>query len=152
MKTGVQLIEHLNLSDECNWIEAKRGQDSLYLQNGQLNTALCPCGVSAHTATIRLSAKSEPVLGESEPAPAESEPVLEESERVRQSLLKGHPCAHDNQRPFSISELPLPLGKGEKQPLNQLIKPLREAGRLSYTIPDMPNHPRQAYTAIKNKR
>lgn len=49
---------------------------------------------------------------------------------------------------LKISDLSSILGRSDKYLLREFITPMREAGKLAYTIPDMPNHPEQAYKAI----
>lgn len=48
-------------------------------------------------------------------------------------------------RKLGSSEIALILGKSEKYVLKEYIKPLREEGRIKYSIPDMANHPDQKY-------
>ena len=128
-------------------------------------------GINLHYSK-KEGGESEPVQGESEPALRESEPVLRESEPVRLSLidklspalkekLKDYSgrvlkkdmedfiCELCDENDFSISQLSILLNKRDKYLLNRFIKPLREMGRLKYTIPDMPNHPQQTYRTIK---
>lgn len=50
-------------------------------------------------------------------------------------------------RPFSLKHLSQIVQRNEKYLLENFITSLREAGDLQYTIPDMPNHPEQAYRA-----
>ena len=50
-------------------------------------------------------------------------------------------------RSLSLRQLSEILGRNDKYLLENYIGPLREEGRLSYTILDMPNHPDQAYKA-----
>ena len=50
---------------------------------------------------------------------------------------------------MKISELSAVLGRTDKYLLREFITPLRESGELEYTIPDMPNHPEQAYKTVK---
>jgi ATP-dependent DNA helicase RecG len=52
-------------------------------------------------------------------------------------------------RPFTLKQLAKYVQRNEKYLLENFITPLREAGKLHYTIPDMPNHPEQAYKAEK---
>jgi ATP-dependent DNA helicase RecG len=52
-------------------------------------------------------------------------------------------------RPLSSSQLSRLLQRHEKYLLEHFINPLRESGRIQYTIPDLPNHPNQMYTASK---
>lgn len=53
---------------------------------------------------------------------------------------------------LSINELGGILGKTEKYLLRNFLTPLREAGRLAYIYPEMPNHPQQAYKTLKNSQ
>lgn len=53
---------------------------------------------------------------------------------------------------LSINELGGILGKTEKYLLRNFLTPLREAGRLAYIYPEMPNHPQQAYKTLKNNQ
>jgi ATP-dependent DNA helicase RecG len=46
---------------------------------------------------------------------------------------------------FSSSQLAAILGRQEKYLIHNFIKPLRETGKLSFTHPEVPNHPDQAY-------
>ncbi len=43
------------------------------------------------------------------------------------------------------------LGKSDRYIFRKFLKPLLEEKRLEYTVPDMINHPEQAYKAIKDK-
>ncbi len=52
--------------------------------------------------------------------------------------------------PLSTAQLSVVLNRSEKYLLRKFIIPLREAGRLHYTIAEMPNHPHQAYKTISN--
>jgi ATP-dependent DNA helicase RecG len=49
---------------------------------------------------------------------------------------------------YSLSQLSLLLNKRERYLLTQFVKPLRENGRLSFTIPEMQKHPKQAYRTL----
>ncbi len=52
-------------------------------------------------------------------------------------------------KPHTLKQLSAIVSRNEKYLLENFITPLREAGNLEYTIPDMPNHPEQAYQAKK---
>jgi ATP-dependent DNA helicase RecG len=56
-------------------------------------------------------------------------------------------CTH---KPFTIRELNQILGRSKGYLFTGFIKPLMQQDKLTYTIPDMPNHPEQAYRAVKN--
>lgn len=51
-------------------------------------------------------------------------------------------------RPLTLSQLMTLLNRSEKHLLHQYVAPLREAGKLAFTIPDMPRHPEQAYKTV----
>jgi ATP-dependent DNA helicase RecG len=53
-------------------------------------------------------------------------------------------------RPYKSAELSAILGRSEKYLLRNFVTPLREAGQLEYTHPEMPNHPQQAYKTAKS--
>lgn len=52
-------------------------------------------------------------------------------------------------KPFTMKQLAQILGRNEKY-MYGFITPLRESGQLTYTIPDMPNHPEQAYRTVES--
>lgn len=54
-------------------------------------------------------------------------------------------------RGLTINELSGILGRSEKYLLRNFIGRLREAGKLEYTYPEMPNHPQQAYRTVTNE-
>jgi ATP-dependent DNA helicase RecG len=56
-------------------------------------------------------------------------------------------CAH---QPFTLRELHNILGRSTGYLFTGFVKPLMQQEKLAYTIPDMPNHPEQAYQAVKN--
>jgi ATP-dependent DNA helicase RecG len=51
---------------------------------------------------------------------------------------------------LTMKQLSQILGRNEKYMFG-FVTPLRESGRLAYTIPDMPNHPEQAYKTVTTK-
>ena len=53
---------------------------------------------------------------------------------------------------MKISELSAVLGRSDKYLLREFITPMREAGKLAFTKPEMPNHPEQAYTSVMEKQ
>lgn len=51
--------------------------------------------------------------------------------------------------PLSLRKISILLSKREKYLLYHFVKPLREAGKLEYTHPEMPNRPKQAYKTVQ---
>ena len=60
-------------------------------------------------------------------------------------LIKEVMCDLCKWQPLSLRKLSEILGRNDKYLLEYYVTPLREEGRLLYTIPDMPSHPDQAY-------
>ena len=50
--------------------------------------------------------------------------------------------------PRSISEIAKIIHRTDNYVKHDLVAPLRESGRLTYTIPDMINHPNQKYKVV----
>lgn len=134
-----------------------------------------PVSVSAPVDDLKTPppGDSEPPLGDNEPPLGDSEPPRKGEGAKSEEILKRLPqeliseiplfrkriqdkslladficrlCEADS---FQIHELSIILNKTEKYLLFNFIKPLREKGMLEYTIPDMPNHFKQAYRAAK---
>lgn len=58
-------------------------------------------------------------------------------------------CRH---RPWQASELAALLNRTPDYIATQHLRPLVSAGVLAYTMPDMPNHPHQAYRAVEGEK
>ena len=119
-------------------------------------------------------ALSAPPQDLSTPPPDLSEPVHIESEPVREDLvnqfplkikekleeftgktsdkekIKNYICELCSVRELSVKQLSILLAKQDKYLLHNFIKPMREEGKIEYTIPDMPNHPQQAYKIVEH--
>ncbi|MDR1974728.1 MAG: hypothetical protein LBQ31_08690, partial [Bacteroidales bacterium] len=55
-------------------------------------------------------------------------------------------------RPLTLSQIAEIMNRtSEKNLLYNYITPLRKQGKLGYTIPEMPNHPKQAYRTINKE-
>lgn len=132
-----------------------KGRATYYIAGKKLSTP--PQNLS--TLVQELSA---PPQEHSEPVQKESEPVREDlvnqfppeiKEKLAvftgrtsdKALLKEFICELCAIRELSVKQLSILLTKSEKYLLHNFIKPLREDGKLEYSIPDMPNHPQQTY-------
>lgn len=121
-----------------------------------------PLGVSAPVPDL-----SAPVPDLSAPVPDLSAPVDEElvhqlpqilqemimqlgKRTLNKEAVESVIYAICDWKPMKISELSSVLGRSDKYLLREFISPMREAGRLVYTIPDMPNHPEQSYKTLKS--
>lgn len=209
------LLDQLNHSDECNYIEAKKGsaidrsimetvcafsnepgleggyillgvEEETLRASGELRDLskkelLIPKGKGRATYYVPGKNFSTPPqelntpLQESSTPPSQddSEPVHSEIKPVREDLVNQFPleikeklteftartsdkerlkefiCELCSIRDLSIRQLSILLKKQEKYLLHNFIKPMREEGKIEYTIPDMPNHPQQAYKTSK---
>lgn len=110
----------------------------------------------------------KPVVGRTEPVPRLTEPVPQalpnqfpaelvaaltqigrrsnDREALDDAIVKL--CAW---KPLTLNQLARYLNRNEKHLLYNYVTPLREAGRLAYVYPEMPNHPQQAYRTVTNK-
>ena len=116
-----------------------------------------------HQLSAPVAELIEPVSGLIEPVPGLTEPVsplsnqlpdnlrnelsaigkrTKDKEAINQFIV--HLCAW---KPLKLSEIASIMGRRDKHLLYTYITPLRESGRIEYTIPDMPNHPEQGYKA-----
>ncbi|WP_375433866.1 ATP-binding protein [uncultured Hymenobacter sp.] len=111
--------------------------------------------------SVEASALSvEPLAPNVEPLPLSVEATLPISLKKRITALGSRSnnrealsgvvldlCAY---QPFTLRELHQILGRSIGYLFTGFVKPLMQQGKLSYTIPDMPNHPDQAYCATKS--
>ena len=67
-------------------------------------------------------------------------------DRLRETLIAL--CRH---RPWQAVELGVLFGRNPTYLGTQYLRPLVHAGVLAYTMPDMPNHPHQAYRAVEGE-
>ncbi|MDR0834451.1 MAG: putative DNA binding domain-containing protein [Candidatus Symbiothrix sp.] len=123
--------------------------------------------------TVQVNDDTVQVNDDSEQAKSLSEQVKGVSEQVRDDLVNQLPPELANELPnftgrvnntsdlanficrlcavnsYSLSQLSLLLHKRERYLLTKFVKPLRESGYLAFTIPEMQNHPKQAYYTLK---
>lgn len=67
-----------------------------------------------------------------------------DKERISHIILQL--CAH---KPMKSKMIANTIGKSEKYILREFLKPLLDDKRIKYTIPEMINHPEQAYVTVK---
>lgn len=132
-------------------IEQKgKGRATYYITGDNLNT-------EPH------SANTEPHSANTEPQSLNTEPhsllqelpsvLIEKIEQLR--VRENDPtkiksvvyeiCKHKS---YSAKQLAIILSRKENTVFRNYLTPLREEGKLKYTIPDMPNHPDQAYKSV----
>ena len=160
-------LETLKASAELRDLSKKE----LLIPKGKGRATYYVPGNNLSTPPQELSA---PVQGLSTPPQEHSEPVHIETEPVREDLVNQFPldikeklteftgrtsdkeqlkdfiCELCSIRDLSVKQLSILLTKTEKYLLHNFIKPMREEGKIEYTIPDMPNHPQQAYKTSKS--
>jgi ATP-dependent DNA helicase RecG len=156
------------LRDKEIVLQKGKGRSTYYIANPKFTLW------SSGTGSAPVATATEPDLEPSAPFEVLSAPVEELSAPVDQALVHQLPpellkmvenlpvrisdptimqevilqlCAW---KPLKSSEIVGILGKSEKYLLRSFITPLREAGKLEYTHPEMPNHPQQAYKTVTN--
>ncbi len=166
-----QTYRQLNRVDILKASSDLRGlrEKGIVLQKGKgRNTYYMP----NHDFVLWEGFLSEPVPALSEPVLTLSALLPGQSTPLRQSLLDKLPLdakekleklgkrSNDKadvenmiielcrEQAMSLNDLSILLGKREKYLLYNFIKPLREKGRITYTRPEMPNHPQQAYRTV----
>lgn len=176
-KRGLILVKEMGAVDnstyrQTNNIETLRA--SAELRDLNKKDLLSPKGKGRATYYVPGKNLSTPPPDLSTPLQDLSAPVRGESELVRADLVNQFPadvqekipeftgrtsdkerlkkfiCELCSVRDLSIKQLSIILTKQEKYLLHNFIKPMREEGTIEYTIPDMPNHPQQAYKTIKH--
>ncbi len=165
LRSGMNLR---GLRDKEILLQKGKGRNTYYIPN-----PACPFWDQDKTEKVTLvgarpGAISEPVKGLSAPVQPLSEPVRaalvnqfppeiveklpDFTGRISDKTdLSNFICQLCSYSDLSVSDLSILLNKGEKYLLSNFIKPLREAGRLEYTHPEMPNHPQQAYRTVTNE-
>ena len=132
-------------------IEQKgKGRATYYITGDNLNTE-------------PYSANTEPQSLNTEPQSLNTEPqsLLQELpsvliEKIEQLRVRENDstkiksvvyeiCKHKS---YSAKQLAIILSRKENTVFRNYLTPLREEGKLKYTIPDMPNHPEQAYKSV----
>ena len=141
---------------DCNLIEMKKHGNQTYY-------------VVAEELRIRMNKKTNPPSSDSNPPSSDSNPPSSDSNppssdvlstdlviRIKQigkrtldkDLLLGIVVDLCRITPRSITEIAKIIHRTDNYVKHNLVAPLREKGRLAYTIPDMINHPDQKYKAI----
>lgn len=138
METGKKSLEKLNLSDECTTIEAwDQGKTE------KVTPINAPPG--AVSAPVREALVNQFPREIMEKLPDYTGRISDKAD------LSNFICELCSYNDLSVSDLSILLNKGEKYLLFNFVKPLREAGKLEYTYPEMPNHPQQAYRTVTDE-
>jgi ATP-dependent DNA helicase RecG len=151
------------LRDKDILLQKGKGRNTYYIPNPSCKYWT---GIS-DKGTESLAGLSAPVSGLSAPVPEVSAPVDEALVHQLPADLRGKVeqlpqrisditqltevilelCSWKSLKSNELSGI---LGKTEKYLLRNYLSPLREAGKLEYIHPEMPNHPQQAYRTVKN--
>lgn len=161
MESLKELVERLNLSDECSDLEAKKASEigkslletvctssdllKSFIDNEEDNLSAPPIHLSAPPATL----SALPRIAENIP-----ENIIKQidslgkrtNDKDKISSIILQLCAHKAMKSKAIASV---LGKSEKYILREFLKPLLDEKRISYTIPEMINHPDQAYISVE---
>jgi ATP-dependent DNA helicase RecG len=139
-------------------IEAKgRGRATYYVPRefllqipqlvGNVGDQSTPLLGQSPTLSDGVKTLSDQALSLSDQVPKEiQEKIAKIGKRSQdKELIKEVMCDLCKWQPLSLRKLSEILGRNDKYLLEYYVTPLREEGRLLYTIPDMPSHPDQAY-------
>jgi ATP-dependent DNA helicase RecG len=167
-------IETLRASAELRDLSKKellspkgKGRATYYIAGNKLNTPPQELSTPPQNLSAPVQDLSTPVQYLSAPVLIETEPVREDlvnqfPPNIKEKLteytgrtsdkehLKAFICELCSVRELSVKQLSIILTKREKYLLHNFIKPMREEGKIEYTIPEMPNHPQQAYKTSKS--
>lgn len=132
-------------------IEQKgKGKATYYIANGNLNTEanlLNTYGDDLNTDGNNLNTDGNDLL---KALPKELRLEIENlGEREKNTdkikTLIYDLCLHKS---YSVRQIASLLNRKENTVFRNYINPMREEGKLQYTIPDMPKHPEQAYKSV----
>ena len=113
------------------------GMESLSTKGGGLSTMDDALSTMEPNAEALLAALPDVLRSQLDERGRRDSP--EETLRLVVELCQG--------RELSAEELAVLLGRDRKYVMNNYIRPLLQAGRISYVIPDQPRHPAQRYRA-----
>lgn len=147
---------------EVELLELKgKGRATYYVVGSALKTLIEPVGDLTEPPSVLI----EPIPGLSAPPSENSAPVSAPPQGIvhqlplelRESLDRLGKKCHDEDkikhfivelcgwRSLKLIEIAAIMNRQPKYILRKFIQPLMSEGKLQYTIPDMPNHPEQAY-------
>lgn len=145
-------------------LEAKgKGRATYYVSGKELNNRMltgAPTGSKSVDKKQRAEflPRSAPPQARSAPPQAHSAPPLQDDlpEHIKTKVAQLGKRAKEEEvkevivticawKPKKSAEIASILEKSEKYVLRKFLTPLRNEGRIHYTIPDMTNHPDQAY-------
>ena len=132
-------------------IEQKgKGRATYYISGDNLNTEPNPLNTepsSTNTEPISLNTEPNSLLQELPSVLREKIEQLRvrENDPTKIKNVVYEICKHKS---YSAKQLAALLSRKENTVFRNYLTPLREEGKLKYTIPDMPNHPDQAYKSV----
>jgi ATP-dependent DNA helicase RecG len=144
----------LKASNELRYLRDKE----LIIQKGKGKATYYIAGTNLTTEPIDLT--TEPINLTTEPINLTTEPQLLKQElpsELREKIDALGSRENDSNKiksiiyelcelkEYSSKQIAVILNRNENYVYRNYINPMREEGRLQYTIPDMPNHPDQAY-------
>jgi ATP-dependent DNA helicase RecG len=144
----------LKASNELRYLRDKE----LIIQKGKGKATYYIAGTNLTTEPIDLT--TEPINLTTEPIGLTTEPQLLKQElpsELREKIDALGSRENDSNKiksiiyelcelkEYSSKQIAVILNRNENYVYRNYINPMREEGRLQYTIPDMPNHPDQAY-------
>lgn len=93
------------------------------------------------------------ILGEKGGMPAELEERISQlRSRASRPALLDLVEALCEWRPMNVAEIAVAIGRSENYVKCKIVYPLRKAGRIAFTIPDMIKHPNQKYKKVTTEK
>lgn len=149
MKELPELLEQLNLSDETDFIEAKKASEvgKSIMETGTLDTKLdsLPTNLdSLPTKLNTLPAKKQEQLKIIMERIAQLPQRVNDKSQIEKIVLEL--CSLETLKMNELADL---ISRNEKYLYQEFVKPLLQSKKLNYEYPEMINHPEQAYKTNK---
>ncbi|GHT63580.1 hypothetical protein AGMMS50239_19790 [Bacteroidia bacterium] len=157
---GVEMIKvRTDLHDmkEKKIITQKGKSKAIYYVPGEELIKLLPVQEEDNSLTNQLPDETNQLPDETNQLPDETNQLPDElKEKLTQLKYRNKKEDTNNVilalcewNPLTLSQIAGIMNRtGEKHLLYNYITPLRKQGKLEYTIPEMPNHPKQAYRTV----
>ena len=152
---SVKASKDLSRMTGCHLLEAKKhGNQTYYIVGEELKLRIQGPNPSTSDA-YPPSLDANPPSSDANPPSSEflstefKSRIEQIGKRTRdKDLLLGIVMDLCKIKPHSISEIARIIHRTDNYVKHDLVAPLREAGKLAYTIPDMINHPNQKYKVV----
>lgn len=137
-------------------LQKGKGRGTYYVEGVALNPNVLNIDTKADvlsTDNLNLTTEGETITTEGEeqiPEPIKDQLKAIGKRETDKQKIYDFILALCKWKPHKLFQIAAYLEKGDNHVSREYIKPLLREGRLNYTIPDMINHPAQAYTVTNN--